>query len=369
MKKSIPKTMAAVLLTGHGGFDKLEYQKNIPVPVPADDEVLIQVLACGINNTDINTRMGWYSKSVTTQTHDGAREGIKTLKDNNGSWSGIPLPFPIIQGADVCGRIVSAGKEVDPGRTGQRVIVAAMQPHPSGDPWACITMGSEINGGFAQYVTVRSSMAYEVNCDWTDVELASIPCAWSTAENLLTRSTVTDKDIVLITGGSGGVGSAAIQLARRRGAKVIAIAGKSKIEQVLALGADQVIPRDQDLVTAIGRETIDVVCDLTAGPQWPQLMEVLKRGGRYAVSGAIAGPIVALDVRTLYLKDLTFLGCTFQDPRVFSSLISYIENNEIQPIVARTYPLEEIISAQTDFLAKTHTGKLVLIPSTLIMDE
>jgi NADPH:quinone reductase-like Zn-dependent oxidoreductase len=362
MQETIPQTMTAALLTGHGGFDRLEYRQDVSVPTPRADEVLIRVLACGINNTDVNTRIGWYSKSVTTETGDGAREGIKNLDDGDGSWSGESLLFPIIQGADVCGRIVQVGKQVDPARTGARVIVAPMQPHPSGERWTCITMGSEINGGFAQYVAVRSSTAYQVNSDWSDVELASIPCAWSTAENMLHRSNVTQRDTVLITGASGGVGSAAVQLAKRRGASVIAVAGKSKSEQVLALGAGRVISRDAALGTAIGREKVDVVCDLVAGPKWPQLLEVLKKGGRYAVAGAIAGPMVELDVRTLYLKDLTFLGCTFQDPVVFKNLVSYIEKNEIRPVVARVYPLEEIVRAQQDFLSKTHTGKLVMVP-------
>jgi NADPH:quinone reductase-like Zn-dependent oxidoreductase len=363
MSKTIPETMTAVLLTGHGGFDMLKYKTNVPVPTPADDGVLIQVLACSVNNTDINTRIGWYSKSVTTQSSEGAKEGIETMDDDDdGSWTGDPLLFPIIQGADVCGRVVKVGKQIDPARIGQRVIVATMQPHPDGNPWTCITMGSEINGGFAQYATVKSSAAYKVDSDWTDVELASIPCAGSTAENLLHRSAVSARDKVLITGSSGGVGSAAIGLAKRRGAHVIAVAGKSKTRQVLSLGADRVIPRGDDLVKVLGNESVDVVCDLVAGPQWPQLLEVLKRGGRYAVSGAIAGPMVELDVRTLYLKDLTFSGCTFQYPKIFENLVSYIENNEIRPIVAQTYPLKDIVCAQEDFLAKTYTGKIVLIP-------
>src|SRR5262249_41675282 len=107
---------------------------------------------------------------------------------------------------------------------------------------------------------------------------------------------------------------------------------------------------------------VDVVVDVVAGPQWPELGEVLRRGGRYAVAGAIAGPIVELDVRTLYLKDLTFLGCTFQEDEVFENLISYIEGNEIRPVVAKTYLLKDIVRAQEDFLAKRFTGKLVLIP-------
>lgn len=362
MPPAIPQTMTAVLLTGHGGFDKLDYRRDVAVPTPAEDEVLIQVLACGINNTDVNTRIGWYAPSVTTATDDSARDGFEELASEAGTWSGEALAFPRIQGADVCGCIVGVGAQVDPGRLDERVIVAPMQPHPSGEPWRCITMGSEINGGFAQYVAVRSETAYAVQSDWSDIELASIPCAWSTAENMLHRADVSGGNRVLITGASGGVGSSSVQLAKRRGAEVIAVAGQSKTEQVQDLGADRVIARETDLVQALGRETVDVVCDLVAGPQWTQLLDVLKTGGRYAVAGAIAGPLVELDVRTLYLKDLTFLGCTYQDPVVFQNLVTYIEKNEIRPVVAKSYPLEEIVQAQEDFLSKAHTGKLVLVP-------
>ncbi len=102
--------------------------------------------------------------------------------------------------------------------------------------------------------------------------------------------------------------------------------------------------------------------DLVAGSQWPQLLDVLKRGGRYVTAGAIAGPIVELDVRTLYLKDLSFFGCTFQAKEIFENLIAYIESGEIQPVVAGSYPLQDIVKAQQDFIAKKHTGNLVLIP-------
>ena len=92
------------------------------------------------------------------------------------------------------------------------------------------------------------------------------------------------------------------------------------------------------------------------------MFDVLKRGARYASSGAIAGPIVELDIRTLYLKDLTLIGCTFQERQVFENLIGYIERNEIKPLLAKSYPLSEIIDAQKDFLSKKYVGKLVLIP-------
>ena len=99
-----------------------------------------------------------------------------------------------------------------------------------------------------------------------------------------------------------------------------------------------------------------------AGENWNQLLEILKFGGRYATSGAIAGPIVSLDVRTLYLKDLTFYGCTYQPIETFQNLIKYIETDKIKPLVAKTYPLKEIKKAQEDFLLKKHVGKLVLFP-------
>ena len=87
----------------------------------------------------------------------------------------------------------------------------------------------------------------------------------------------------------------------------------------------------------------------------------MRRGGRYAVAGAIAGPIVELDVRTLYLKDLSFFGCTFQEDIVFENLVSYIESGEIQPHVGKTYRLKDIVQAQEDFLSKKISGKLVLV--------
>ena len=165
-----------------------------------------------------------------------------------------------------------------------------------------------------------------------------------------------------MTGASGGVGSAAVQLAKRRGAHIIALSSASKQDEVAALGADEVIDRNSDLVATLGRNSVDVVIDLVAGDGWPALLEVLKRGGRYATAGAIAGPLVELDVRTLYLKDLTLIGCTFQDDIVFENLVGYIERNEIKPVVAKTFPLANIAEAQQAFLDKQFTGKLVLIP-------
>lgn len=371
MTNTTPETMQAVLLTGHGGLEKLEYRSDVPVPGAGPQEVIVRVGAAGINNTDINTRTAWYSKSVTTDTNAGAVAGFDSVDDSDGSWSGVPLQFPRIQGADCCGHIVAVGSEVNNDRIGQRVLIRPIQisaEDAAAGPFICRTFGSEFDGSFAQYTKTFSTDALAIQSDMSDIELASFPCAYTTAEGMLDRANV-GAETLLITGASGGVGSAAVQLAKRRGARVIAIASSAKADDVRSLGADKVIDRDSNLVTELGECSVDVVVDLVAGPQWPQLLEVLKRGGRYVTAGAIAGPIVELDVRTLYLKDLSFFGSTFQPAAIFEKLVGYIERNEIRPVVAKSYPLKDIALAQQDFLGKKYTGKLVLVPPQQRPDE
>jgi len=347
MKSEIPIKMRGVYLTGHGGFGQLEFRNDIPVPEPGPTEVLIKVGAAAVNNTDINTRRAWYSK------------GNGESKD--ASWSGNPIKFPRIQGADVCGQIVAVGKQVSSQRLNERVLIEPSIKEANGEilkqPWY---FGSECDGGFAEYTVVSSRHAYAIKSNLSDVELASFPCSYSTAENMLSRSKVSEGETVLITGASGGVGSAAVQLAKARGAKVIGITSKRKEEKVLKIGADKVILRDESIVQELGENSIDVVIDLVAGEKWPALISALKPSGRYAVAGAIGDPHVNLDIRTLYLKDLTFFGCTVLDENVFSNLIMHIENKNISPLVSETYPLEDIIQAQKSFLDKKHIGKIVL---------
>ncbi|CAL9667463.1 2-haloacrylate reductase [Streptomyces sp. enrichment culture] len=200
-----------------------------------------------------------------------------------------------------------------------------------------------------------------MDCDWSDAELAAVPCAYSTAENMLHRASV-GAERVVVTGASGGVRLAAVQLAKRRGATVIAVCSRDKADAVTAQGADLTVDRGADLTEVLGPGTVDVVLDLVGGPQWPALLDILRAGGQYAIAGAVGGPVSEIDLRTVYLKDLTLHGCTFQPDAVFENLISYIRRNEIRPVVAATYPLAEIAAAQEEFLTKKHTGKLVLIP-------
>ncbi len=355
------KTMMAVVTTGNGGYDKLEY-RAVPVPEPGPGEVLLRVLAAGVNNTEINTRLGWYSSSVTTDTRATAEhQEAHAVQTSDGGWSEA-TPFPLIQGTDCCGRVVRTGGGVAQDLVGKRVLVrACMRPHGY-DVMDNVWMASDFDGAFAEFVKVPASEVFPVRCDWSDEELATIPCAYGTSENMLHRARVGPDARVLVAGASGGVGSATVQLAKRRGARVAAITGKDKMGQVRDLGADIVVERGCDLVAELGGESVDVVVDNVAGPAFPQMLKVLKRGGRYVSSGAIAGPVVKLDMRDMYLKDITLIGCTAWDEPVFSDLVSYVERDEIRPVVAKVFPLKDIAKAQQEFLEKKHVGNFVLIP-------
>jgi NADPH:quinone reductase-like Zn-dependent oxidoreductase len=358
------KTMKAVVTNGNGGYEQLDY-RDVPIPQPAKGEVLIQVLAAGVNDTEINTRLGWYSSSVKTGTDTlGSDDEEKTRQKADGGWNEA-TPFPFIQGTDCCGKIVAVGPGGDESVIGSRILIRSCIRTKGWDSLENIWIASDFDGAFAQFVKIAMEEVFPVNCDWSDAELGTIPCAYGTAENMIHRAKVSEADHVLVAGASGGVGSAAVQLAKRRGATVTAIAGKDKMEAVLAIGADRVIPRGDDVVAALGEKSVNVVIDNVAGPAFDEMMRVLKTGGRYASSGAIAGPLVSLDMRTFYLKDLTLIGCTAWDEPVFPNLITYIEKGEIKPLLAKTFPLEQIAEAQQEFTTKRHVGKFVLIPPPL----
>ncbi len=331
--------MKAIVTTGNGGYDKLVY-KDVQKPIVAAGEVLIQVLAAGVNNTEINTRVGWYE---------------------NGGWD-IATPFPFIQGTDCCGKIVEVAEDLQTHLLGKRVLIRpCMRPDGFGS-MRNIWMGSDFDGAFAQYVKAPASEVFVIESNWSDVELGSIPCSYGSAENMLLRAKVSATDHVLIAGASGGVGSAAVQLAKLRGARVTAIVGADKAKHAIAIGADKIIERGTDIAAALGEATIDVVVDNVGGKDFESILKVLRRGGRYVSSGAIGGPVVSLDLRTFYLKDLTLIGCTAWDEPVFGNLVAYIEKNQIKPLVAKTFALRDIAKAQSEFLEKKHFGKFVLVP-------
>ncbi len=348
----VPETMSGVQLVAHGGPEALIWNDAIPVPRPVAGQVLVRVLAAGVNNTDINTRIGWYNPAVTSATTEG------TAATEAGGWSGA-IAFPRIQGGDLCGAVVAVGAGVTL-PLGARVTCALNQPMPTADaPTRYFALGSDYDGAFAEYCLLPADQVFDVSASpLSDVEIAAMPCAHGTAINLVTRAGVKAGEHVLVTGASGGVGLAAVQLAAHRGAHVTGMAAAAKADTVRAAGAGAVLERG----ACPPPESFDVVIDLVGGAGFGDLLAALKPAGRYAVSGAIAGPVVLADLRTIYLKDLTLFGATYTPRSVFADLIAIINSAAVRPVIAATYPLRAIAEAQAAFLQKSTAGKIVLIP-------
>jgi len=337
---TLPATMSGVQLVRHGGPEALVWRDDLPVPQPGPGEVLVRVLAAGVNATDINTRTGWYGG------------------DRAAGWAGA-LGFPRIQGSDLCGRVVALGAGVDGLALGARVICPTNQPEPTAqNPLHFVAIGSEYDGAFAQYCLVPARHLHDVTASaLSDVEIGAMPCAYGTAANLLARAGVGAGERVLVTGASGGVGLAAMQLALLRDAEVT---GQARPEKAGVLRAAGAAVLDRDATPA--PRSFDVVIDVVGGPGWQHRLEALRPGGRFATSGAVAGPVVQGDLRTVYLNDLTVFGATHQPREVFAGLVSLINAARIRPVVSQTYALRDIVQAQADLAAGRYAGKLVLLP-------
>lgn len=351
----IPRTMKAVLLTGHGDLDKLVYREDVPVPQPAAGEVLVEISACGMNNTDVWVRQAAYGTDEDPKAPSSWRRG------------GTTLTFPRIQGTDSAGRIVAVGAGVPAARIGERVMVDFSIYNAEDDSLADIDyFGHGHDGGYAEYQVVPAENAYVVKTTMSDAELATFCCAYLTGEHMLDRARVAAGERVLITGASGGVGSGLVQLCRARGAIPYAVVGPGKESAVREIGAEAVITRGPNLVSdvrdALGGKPLDVVADLVAGPLFNDLLRLLKPEGRYTTAGAIGGPVVQLDLRTLYLKHLEMHGSSQGTRGAFRRLVSYIEAGKINAILAGTYKLSDFHRAQRDFMSKGFVGKLVVVP-------
>ena len=358
------KWMRAVVLTGHGGFDCLQFSDRYPRPRPGPGEVLVQVHACGLNNTDVNTRTGWYSQPVSEGTTGGPLEGAEA---DDASWGGGSIAFPRIQGSDVCGTVAETGDASFRELVGRRVLI---------DPWirdrtkrrdrgGIGFFGSETDGGFAEFTVVPGVQAHPIESAFSDAELATFATSWVTALNMLDRASIAEGDRLLVTGASGGVGSALVQLGRLRGAEVIALCAADKAEQLQRLNPTVILPRSPEnlrasLLAATGRASVTAVADIVGGGMFHQLLSVLDPGGRYVVSGAIAGPCVSLDLRRLYLNDLSLFGATVTDASAFGRLVTIIEGGKVTPVLAAVYPLEKLREAQERFIAKRHFGNIVV---------
>jgi NADPH:quinone reductase-like Zn-dependent oxidoreductase len=340
--------MRAMVTTRHGGPEAMEL-REVPVPLPEKGQVLVRVAAAGCNNTDLWTREGAYGT------------------DEPRGWLG-PLDFPRIQGGDVTGTVVGVGSGADPTLEGSRVLVdPALYDGPGDDALVADVLGSERDGGFAEYVAVPAGSVHAVgDSPLTDVELGALPIAYGTALGMLERGGVSAGDTVLVTGASGGVGLAAVQLAVARGARVVAVSSAAKADAVLEAGAQDVVDRGRGSVVADVRDVapqgIDAAVDVVAGPVLGEGVGLLRPGGRWVVAGALGGHRVELDVRDLYLANQALVGSTMHSPALFRRLVGLARRGEVRPVIAGTYPLEDLHRAQADLAGRTLVGKLVVTP-------
>jgi NADPH:quinone reductase-like Zn-dependent oxidoreductase len=354
---AILKVMKAVLTRGHGGLEMLDYTE-VPTPSPGPGEVLVEVAACGLNNTDIWNREGKYG----TDRDPNAVAGVGRA----------PGSFPVIQGADVAGRIAAVGEGVDAGRIGERVICNFVHyaPNPNAMGFAASLGSPGRPGGYAQYTRVRSENAYAYDGPLSDAELATFPCAYITAEHMLDAAGVEAGQRVLVTGASGGVGSALIQLVNARGAEAIAATSARWAGDVAGLKPRAVVLRDgkdgrdfyDQVQDAAGGEGVHAVTDIVGGPHFSDCLALLRQGGAYVSAGAIGGPVVPFDIRTMYLKYLRLFGVSIGYARHFESVLAHVLAGRVKPLLAATYPLSEIRAAQEKFMSKDFFGNIVVLP-------
>lgn len=338
-------TMRAAVTTAHGGPEVVEV-REVEVPTPGPGEVLVRVLAAGCNNTDLWTREGTYGT------------------DEPGGWLG-PLDFPRIQGGDVAGRVAGLGPQVSADLDGARVLVDPALYDDRGQ--VVDVLGSERDGGFAEHVVVPAASVYRVDgSPLSDVELAALPIAYGTALGMVEKAGIEAGHTVLVTGASGGVGLAVVQLARAVGARAVAVCSAAKAEPVRAAGASEIVDRGRGEVVADARaaapEGYDAVVDVVAGPFVGAGLELLRPGGRWVVAGSLDGWTIEIDVRRLYLSQLALVGSTMHSPATFARLVEMARRGEVRPVIAATYALEELTTAHADLATRAHVGKLVVVP-------
>ncbi|MGW8378149.1 zinc-binding dehydrogenase [Streptomyces sp. ODS28] len=348
---SVPETMRAVRIEEHGGPEVLRVTETA-VQAPRAGEVLVQVSAVALNNTDLWTREGAYGRPGDPQALSG--------------WRG-PIDFPRIQGADVAGTVAMVGRGVDGDLVGRRVVVdPAIYDADGPDAHPVGLMGSERDGGYAEYVTALADRVHDVTASpLTDEQLASLPTAYGTALGMIERGRLREGETVLVSGASGGVGLALVQLARARGAKVLAISSGTKIEAVREAGAHEVLDRARDIaeqVRAAAPEGIDVGLDVVAGELVGDGLPLLREGGRWVIAGALGGYEVAFDVRRLYLHNAQVIGSAMHTPAHFALLMDLARQAAVEPVIAASHPLEEAAQAQKALAQREHVGKIVLRP-------
>lgn len=365
----VPKTMSAMLLTGHGDVDKLQYRQDVITPRPRPGQVLVQVTATAKNNTDRKAREGLYPTKGKEEVTSFAMGGSPTLT------------FPRIQGADIAGRVAAVGDGVDASRIGERGL---LDFNIYADERRDINLtpdyyGHGADGGYADYVVVPADQFHHVaNPELHDAELAAMGmCSYQTAYHMMTSASVSAGERVLVTGASGGVGTALIQLCRIVGAIPYAVSQLDKADALMGLGAEAVIDRG-DLSTFVERvlattdgKPIDAVMDLVGGQMTDLFIDTMivdmqgrNSYPRLSIAGASGGNISEIMWTRVYLYQVQIFGVSHGTREEAEQLIEWIRSGALKPVLHAAFKLSDLHNAERYFVNRgsNYLGKIVIVP-------
>lgn len=369
--QAVPGTMKAMVLTGHGGVDKLVYRDDVAVPRPAPGQVLVRVTATAKNNTDRKAREGLYPTKDKDEVASFQMGGSATLT------------FPRIQGADVAGRVAAVGEGVDPARIGERGLLD-FNLYPDDRRDINLTpdyYGHGADGGFAEYVAVPSDQFHTVDkSDLADAELAAMGmCSYQTALHMLTSAKVVAGERVLVTGASGGVGTALIQLCRVMGAIPYALSTPDKSQALRELGAEAVLDRSDmdgftDRVRALtGGAPLDAVMDLVGGDMTDRFIDAMifdmkarNSYPRLSIAGASGGNLSEIMWTRIYLYQVRVFGVSHGTREEAEQLIGWIRSGDLKPVLHAAFKLSDLHRAEDYFVSRGNNflGKIVIVPDS-----
>lgn len=340
--------MKAIVIHEHGGLDKLKYEE-VDKPKISSREVLIQVKASSLNHLDIFVRNGI---------------------------PGIKIPLPHIMGSDCSGIVAEVGSEVQRVKVGDKITVnpgrwcGRCEFCAAGEHSLCPhfqIIGEHVDGAWAEFAKVSEEAVHPIPGGLSFEEAAAFPLVFLTAwRMLISRGGLKPGETVLIIGIGGGVATAAMQIAKYAGAKVIVTSGsEEKLQKALNLGADSAINhREKDFAAEVGKMTgkrgVDAVVDSVGADTWQKSILSLAKGGRLITCGATSGPNPKEDILRIFWKQLSIIGSTMGNQREFTELLRAFETGRLKPIVDKAYPLAEAVKAVQRLEEQNQFGKIVL---------
>ena len=347
--------MKAIVFSEQGSVEVLQYT-DVPTPMPATNEVLVEVEACAVNYLDLHARRN------RPEIEAKLRQG----------------DTPHILGSDIAGTIAEVGAEARGVAVGDRVVLAPCIPcgvcsdcHRGAEN-LCDTqelIGFQTNGGYAEYVKAPAQNAIQIPAALSFVNAAAMPIAYLTAWHMLMeRAKLRPEDDVLILGVGGGVGSAGLQIAKLTGARVFATASSDeKLERAQQMGADVTINyKDIDFSEVVLDVTdgrgVDVVLEHVGTATWEQSIASLAKNGRLVSCGVTTGNIGTINIRKLYQKQLTVMGSALGTVSELRTLIHLAGQGKLEPIIDRILPLHHAHEAHLLLENRQNFGKVCLCP-------